>query len=227
MRVEPSTSRRGAFFDLERTLTRHAVEQAVGTASWRRGDLPTSGALRMAWAYLKYDLGLVGEFEALKRAGAVVFTGRDHARDVAQFLAWFAEEGRAAIFPEARAAVDAFRAGGVPVWIVSSTYDFMVAPYARELGCAGFFGCSLEVVDGRCTGRIAGTIWHQETKARAVREVAAAEGIDLAQSWAFGDSVNDEAMLRAVGRPKVVNPGRALRRRAEERGWEVLRWGGG
>jgi HAD superfamily hydrolase (TIGR01490 family) len=225
MHLSPSTARRAAFFDLERTLTPHAVEQAVGTAMWRRGELPTSAVLRMAWAYVRYDLGLISDFEAIKRSGAVGFAGRDHARDVALYSAWWAESGRDAVYPEARAAVAAFHAAGVPVWIVSSTYDFMVAPYASELGCAGYFGTTLEVVDGRCTGRLVGTVWHQELKARALREVSEAHGIDLSESWAFGDSVNDTAMLRAVGHPKVVNPGRTLGRLATERGWEVLRWG--
>jgi hypothetical protein len=35
-------SRRGAFFDLERTWTPHAVEQEVALAFWRAGS-PTAG----------------------------------------------------------------------------------------------------------------------------------------------------------------------------------------
>jgi hypothetical protein len=55
-----------------------------------------------------------------------------------------------------------------------------------------------------------------------MRELAEREGIDLAASHAYSDSESDLPMLRAVGRPVVVNPDADLRRIALEEGWEVL-----
>jgi hypothetical protein len=52
-------------------------------------------------------------------------------------------------------------------------------------------------------------------------EVAAAEGIDLAASYAYSDSYTDAPMLEAVGHPVAVNPDRVLLKLAREKGWEV------
>ena len=52
--------------------------------------------------------------------------------------------------------------------------------------------------------------------------MAATEGYDLARSFAYSDSITDLPMLEAVGHPSAVNPDKALRKAAAERGWPVL-----
>ena len=47
-----------------------------------------------------------------------------------------------------------------------------------------------------------------------VRELAAAGGYDLADCYAYSDSITDLPMLEAVGHPTAVNPDRALRKAA-------------
>src|SRR4029079_3693215 len=47
-------------------------------------------------------------------------------------------------------------------------------------------------------------------------------GYDLSASYAYSDSMTDLPMLEAVGFPHAVNPDRALRREAQQRGWPVL-----
>jgi phosphoserine phosphatase len=42
--------------------------------------------------------------------------------------------------------------------------------------------------------------------------------------WAYSDSHTDLPFLEAVGHPVAVNPDRALRRIARERGWPILRF---
>jgi phosphoserine phosphatase len=66
---------------------------------------------------------------------------------------------------------------------------------------------------------------HGEHKAEAVRELAREHGYDLGESTAYSDSHTDLPFLEAVGKPVAVNPDRALRRVAAERGWPVLRFG--
>ena len=55
-----------------------------------------------------------------------------------------------------------------------------------------------------------------------LQELAARDGLDLAASTAYSDSHTDLPFLETVGHPVVVNPDRALRRVAAERGWPVL-----
>ena len=62
-------------------------------------------------------------------------------------------------------------------------------------------------------------------KARGVERLTAEHHVDLARSYAYGDSWNDRWMLERVGYPAAVNPGARLARLARQRGWPVLRWG--
>ena len=61
-------------------------------------------------------------------------------------------------------------------------------------------------------------------KAALIRRLAARDGLDLAGSWAYSDSATDLPMLESVGHPVAVNPDRALRRIAQLRGWQILRF---
>src|SRR5204863_3100373 len=58
-------------------------------------------------------------------------------------------------------------------------------------------------------------------KADAIREMAVKEGLDLAGSYAYSDSITDLPMLELVGNPVAVNPDRELARVARDREWEV------
>jgi predicted permease len=49
-------------------------------------------------------------------------------------------------------------------------------------------------------------------------------GYDLADCYAYRHSITDLPMLTAVGHPTAVNPDRALRKAALERGWPVLQF---
>jgi hypothetical protein len=51
--------------------------------------------------------------------------------------------------------------------------------------------------------------------------MAVAEGLDLAGSYAYSDSITDLPMLDLVGHPVAVNPDRELARIARDRDWEV------
>ena len=95
---------------------------------------------------------------------------------------------------------------------------------AHVLGFDGAVGARSEIVDGRYTGRAAGPFTYREGKAQAMRELAAAHGIDLAASYAYSDSESDLPMLRAVGHPVVVNPDAELLRVARAERWEVMRF---
>ncbi len=74
--------------------------------------------------------------------------------------------------------------------------------------------------DGAYTGELEFYAYgpHKET---AIVEFAEANGIDLADSYAYSDSITDVPMLAAVGHPVAVNPDKDLEREAVERGWEV------
>lgn len=123
--------------------------------------------------------------------------------------------------PEVVDAAHGYRAEGQRVYIVSAALQEIVDAVVADLGLDGGIGTVCEVVDGRYTGRALRPL-HGKGKADALRELAAREALDLAASTAYSDSHSDLPFLEAVGHPVAVNPDRALRKVAQERGWPIL-----
>ncbi len=101
----------------------------------------------------------------------------------------------------ARALVDALHAGGHVVALVSGGFDVVVDAIARAVDADHHHANTLEVHDGRLTGRVTGEIVDRAVKARMLREYAAAHGIPLSRTVAVGDGANDLDMMReaAIG----------------------------
>jgi phosphoserine phosphatase len=124
------------------------------------------------------------------------------------------------VYAEAADLIEAHRGAGREVVIVSSSGAEMVEPIGEMLGADRVVATRMVVEDGRYTGGIE-FYAYGENKAVAIREMAAERGWDLADCYAYSDSVTDLPMLAVVGHPTAVNPDRALRRAALEQGWPV------
>ena len=110
---------------------------------------------------------------------------------------------------------------GRDVVVVSASGEEIVAPIARALGATHAMATRMVVEDGKYTGEV-GFYCYGEGKVQAIRELAAREGYLLDHCYAYSDSITDLPMLDAVGHPTVVNPDRALRKEATERGWAIV-----
>ena len=69
----------------------------------------------------------------------------------------FEEYVRPHIYPEARKLVGSLLDAGFPVAILTSTNSVVAQPLAECLGIREVLGTTLELADGRYTGRITGT----------------------------------------------------------------------
>jgi HAD superfamily hydrolase (TIGR01490 family) len=212
-----------AFFDLDRTLIRRSSALALAGPFQERGLIGRKQlAKAAAWQIL---------FAA---RGASAQTVRKAAEDGLMLLKGLeVEEMRALVgdaletalkplvYREPLELVQRHRENGERVYIVSATLQEIIEPLAGELGFDGAVGSLCEIADGRYTGRSLRAC-HGEGKADAVRELAAAEDIDLGRSTAYSDSHTDLPFLEAVGRPVAVNADRELRRIAAARRWPML-----
>ncbi|MDF2847012.1 MAG: serB [Oerskovia sp.] len=88
---------------------------------------------------------------------------------------------------------------GWTVALVSGGFEEIVAPLAARLGITHFRANRLEVSDGRLTGRTTGPVIDRATKEVTLRDLAAAEGVDMADTVAIGDGANDLDMIGAAG----------------------------
>ena len=161
------------------------------------------------------------EVAALAERGVVALRGV-RAADVAELVADAMEPVlKPLLAPEVVGAAHGYRAQGHRVYIVSTALQEIVDAIVADLGLDGGIGTVCEVVDGRYTGRALRPL-HGKAKAEALEELAAREWLDLAASTAYSDSHSDLPFLEAVGHPVVVNPDRALRKIAQQRGWPIL-----
>jgi len=103
------------------------------------------------------------------------------------------------------------------------------APLAQLI--TGYFPAPLTIVatqlvarHGCWTGEIAGDHMCGAAKQRAIVHLAGMHHLDLARSFAYGNSVGDLPMLETVAYPAAVNPSNRLNRIARRRAWPILRW---
>ncbi|MCK6212485.1 HAD-IB family hydrolase [Georgenia sp. EYE_87] len=78
--------------------------------------------------------------------------------------------------------------------------------------------------DGRWTGHLATSPLVGEARAAWLRRYARERGMDLAGSYAYGDSYADRPWLEVVGHPNAVNPDAGLYRYARGRRWPTHQW---
>ncbi|HEY1368416.1 MAG TPA: HAD-IB family hydrolase [Gaiellaceae bacterium] len=217
-------SRAAAFFDLDRTLLRRSSALALAGPFRERGLINRRQlAKAAAWQVLFVLRG--ASHETVRRAaedGLVVLRGY-RPEELRELVATAMEPVlKPLVYREPLELVARHRERGEPVYIVSATLQEIVDELARELDFDGALGtvCELDE-EGSYTGRALRSL-HAEAKADALRELAAAEGFELADCTAYSDSHTDLPFLEAVGHAIVVNPDRALRRIARRRGWPVL-----
>ena len=150
-----------------------------------------------------------------------------HPRDLLE--RWHAEfmdlKVRPMIGTPARKLVAQHIAKGSLCAIITATNSFVTAPIAREFGIAHLIATEPEVIDGRFTGRPAGTPCFREGKIVRMNDWLASQSRrleDFAASWFYSDSRNDLPLLERVSRPIAVDPDDLLRSVAGNRNWPVI-----
>jgi HAD superfamily hydrolase (TIGR01490 family) len=216
-----------AFFDLDKTIISRSSTLAFAHSFYQHGLITRSAAIRSAGAQLIFRARGAGPERMARIREQVSELCRGWSADkvseiVSEHLAATIEPY---IYAEARELLAAHAAAGHDVIIVSSSGQEMVAPIGALLGATTIIATQMEVAAGRYTG-VMKFYAYGDAKADRMRELAAQCSYQLAECFAYSDSVTDIPMLEVVGHPRVVNPDRGLRRAAGARGWPVLAFGG-
>lgn len=212
-----------AFFDMDNTVIRGASAYHIARGLQQRGYFKFRDVFRFAWEQAKYVLlGETQEQMTNLRAEVLSVIKGWSAAEMAQVGEEVYDEVLALrIFPGTKAIMDDHLAKGHEVWIVTASPLEVGRVVAQRLGATGALGTVAEQVGGYYTGRLVGDMLHREAKAVALHTLAQERGLDLARSYAYGDSVNDTPMLETVGNPSAINPDTKLRRLARARGWPI------
>lgn len=117
--------------------------------------------------------------------------------------------------PGARTTIRTLRRLGFHCGVVSGGFRQVIEGLAHELELDFVQANTLEIVDGKLTGRVVGDIVDRAAKATALRKFAAQVGVPMEQTVAVGDGANDIDMLNAAGLGIAFNAKPALREVAD------------
>ena len=212
-----------AFFDLDKTVIAKAAMLAFGPRLHQEGMLNRWLVARALWGQMVFRyLGAdEGRMEKMRETALKVAAGWEKERITDLVDDALTEVIDPLVFGEAVELIESHQEAGRRVYLVSASPEEIVMPLARHLGVDSAIASRARIdASGRYTGEVefyaAG-----ENKVIAIDEEAERFDLDLAESYAYSDSVTDLPMLQRVGHPVAVNPDRALLKEAVDRGWEI------
>ncbi len=211
-----------AIFDLDNTLLAGDSDHAWGEF------LVEAGLVDGSWYkaqndrfYADYCAGSLDIF-AYSEFVFAVLTQHDDATLAAWHQRFMRERVAAMILPKGRELLAKHRAAGDRLLIITATNRFITGPIAAELGVADILATEPEYVDGRYTGKVAGTPCFQEGKITRLQAWLEQTGESAEGCWFYSDSRNDIPLLEFAALPVAVDPDPVLKTHAEGLGWPVI-----
>lgn len=214
-----------AFFDLDRTLIAGysilAVARETAEQGARRGKLRQAGKVVQDIVKHKvYSSG--GNYHRLVKRTTKALTGVSESslHEIGEQA--YRKHIAKTLYREAVALVEAHRAAGHKLVIITSASRYQAEPVARVLGIDEIHCTRLEVVDGRFTGNVISPMCFGEGKLLAAQRSARQYKASLKNCWFYSDSSDDLPLLRKVGHPVAVNPSDKLGAHARTKQWPQL-----
>ncbi len=193
-----------AAFDFDGTLTRGDTVVPFLRRFGRPGRV-AGASIRRAWPL---GNGIVRRDRDRLRAIATdaVFRGlaaADVEAVAARHAEWIIAER---LRPDTLARLDWHRSNGHDVVLVSASYSVYLDPVAAHLDLQGVVATRLEVIDGRCTGRLDGANCRGPEKVARLSAWLAERGRTRSDVvvWAYGDSAGDRELLDWADHPVWV-----------------------
>ncbi|MCP4003545.1 MAG: HAD family hydrolase [bacterium] len=210
----------GAFFDVDKTIISENSANMFFKELYERGEIDTWQVLAGLGAYLRYKLNLL-DIERWTERNLQIFAGRNEQALAREVEGMVREQLIPVIYPEADRLVRQHIEDGHLVALVSGATQFVIYPIATHLNVKHTLYTHLEADDGVLTGRVLKPICFGEGKIYWIQQLIEREGIELAKSYFYTDSITDLPLLDLVGHPVAVNPDPLLYRKALSRHWPV------
>ena len=208
-----------AFFDLDRTIISGYSVVALALEHVWSGSLSPTRIIAHFGIFLGWTLGKSDYHDLLRlTVNGIVGLSEDEMIELGERA--FQRRLAGLIYPEARQLIDAHKAVGHRVVMVTSATSFQAHPIARELGVDHVLCTELEIQSGVITGKV--DPCYGPGKKTAAQKFADQEGLALTDAFFYTDSSEDLALLESVGKPVVANAKTSLSRIALENGWPQL-----
>lgn len=117
--------------------------------------------------------------------------------------------------PGARTTIRTLKRMGYRTAVVSGGFVQVLEDLAEDLELDYVRANTLEIVDGKLTGRVIGKVVDRAAKAEFLREFAEDSGLQMQQTVAVGDGANDIDMISAAGLGIAFNAKPALKEVAD------------
>lgn len=192
-------SKRLICFDCDSTLITGEVIEMLAAHAGREAEVAavTERAMR---GELDFEQSLRERVRALEGLDASVID--EVARDIV-------------LTPGARTTIRTLKRLGYKTAVVSGGFIQVLEGLAEELELDYVRANTLEIVDGKLTGKVIGKVVDRAAKADFLREFAADSGLEMHQTVAVGDGANDIDMISAAGLGVAFNAKPALREVAD------------
>ena len=211
-----------ALFDVDNTMLPGQVSEVrFFRFLWRRGLV----GWREVWDSAEWVLRQAPSISLHPLRERKLYLAGKVVADIESFAEEFC---RAEIVPylstQAVSRMDEHRRAGHYIVLVTGSLEFLMTPLATLLNVSTLLAAKLEQQQQRFTGQVCSPLPYGPGKRELITHLTEECGIDLAQSFAYGDSPGDVELLRMVGHPLVVNPIRGMASIARRHGWPVAIW---
>jgi len=199
-----------ALFDFDDTLSRGDSVVPFLLYAIRRGAAPKRQLFRAAWGFLT-QLGRPGKISRAKEHTFSFIKGRspDELDDLARDF--FREVITPRLFEDAIAELWNLKSTGHTVVVVSASADVYMHLLPEFLPVDTVIATRCAVENGVYTGHVQANCRGEEKPRRIAAWLQANDlTLDAEASCGYGDSASDIPMLRLVGNPTLVNPGKKL-----------------
>jgi len=212
-----------AFFDLDKTIIAKSSTLAFARPLHKAGLLRRRTLLRAAVGQVVYRMAGADQkkLDQLRDRLVSLTKGMEASRIRELVEETIDEVVTPLVYEEALDLMEEHRRAGREVVIMSIAPEEVARPLAAHLG-VGHVIATRSAVDAE--GCYAGELAFYASgsaKADAIRQLTREWRVGLDRCYAYSDSVADLPVLEAVGHPVAVNPDRALREVAADRGWPV------
>ena len=211
-----------AFFDFDKTLLEVESGRLGIKWLWDKRMVPWGYILKIQAANFFYQRQLLSD-ERMVRILLTFYKKRrflDFQKGAQDF---YREYLMPHLAPKILARVRFHKNEGHLLVLISGSVRYLLEPVVKDLEFDYLLCTDLEVgPDGFMTGRPKGRVCVDQNKKKLTLKLAEKIGLDLDNSYAYGNHQSDLPLLEIVGHPHVVEPTLILKKIAHQRSWPIL-----
>jgi len=211
-----------AFFDFDETLLEVESGRLGIQWLWDRRMVPLGYILKIKVANFFYQRQLLSD-ERMVRILLTFYKKRrflDFAKGAEDF---YREYLKPHLAPRILSRVHFHKSEGHLLVLISGSVRYLLEPVIKDLEFDYLLCTDLEVgPDGLMTGKSKGLVCVGHNKKKLTLKLAENIGLDLDNSYAYGNHQSDLPLLEIVGHPHVVEPTQILKKVARQKSWPIL-----